>query len=152
MNPSPPLSQRLSIYLASSTFAFCEVVFVLVPALVWWLVVYSTTTTGTIERLPVFAFAGLSLFSAALRDSVAAFHLDTPSDTRQKEFLVLFSLIGVVLATVLLTLASLYSLGQIPVLWSFYYSWVKYMVFAGAVLLFLTKSILIQRKKHAHYV
>jgi hypothetical protein len=152
MNTTPARTGGLAVVLSSSVFAMCEVAFVLLPALVWGVVLWSTTIAGSVEQLPVMAFACLSLFSAALRDSIVAFHLDQPSDSRNRELLVLVTLMGVVLSCVLLTLASLKSLGQLQHLLTFYYSAVGFLLFVGAVILFITKTVLIQRKKHGHYV
>ncbi len=129
-----------------------EVAFVLLPILVWVLVLLSLGKAQDIEALAAWPFASLSLFSAMLRDGISAFHQDTTKDKEQKDLIVVFALIGVVLSTVLLTLAVLKSSGQIIYLWSFFYETVRAFVAVGALLLFMTKAILIQRKGYGRYV
>jgi hypothetical protein len=132
--------------------AFYEVLFVLLPVMVWIVVLLSLgSETRGISSLPAWPFASLALYTAALRDGINTFHRDNQKDKRERELLVVGSLIGVVLSTVLLTLAVLHSQGKLDYLWSFFYELVWGMMIIGALLLFVTKSISSQRKDYGHY-
>jgi len=129
-----------------------EVAFVLLPVLVWILVLLSLGKSQDVKTLAAWPFASLSLFSAMLRDGISAFHQDTTKDKEQRDLIVVFALIGVILSTVLLTLAVMKSTGQVTYLWSFFYETVWTFVAISALLLFVTKAILIQRKSYGRYV
>lgn len=150
MNDSP--AKLSGVIFGSIVRAFYEVFFVLLPVLVWIIVLFSLGSgTHDIRSLPAWPFASLALYGAALRDGINTFHRDNPKDKRERELLVIASLIGVVLSTVLLTLAVLHSQGKLNYLWSFFYELVWVMIITGACLLFITKSISSQRKDYDHY-
>jgi hypothetical protein len=147
-----PEIKNSGVILGSIIQASYEVIFVLIPAFVWVLVLLSLGKAQDVGTLAAWPFASLSLFCATLRDGISAYHQDITKDKVQKDLIVVSALTGVVLSTVLLTLAVLKSSGQIPYLWSFFYEIVRGFVVFGAVLLFVTKAILIQRKSYGRCV
>lgn len=145
-------NSKLSMYFSISVKAFYEVSFVLLPIAVWVVVIFSAGgTKEDIKSLTAWPFAGLTLFSASLRDGVTAFHQDSPFDKRQREVLITAALIGVVLSTVLMTLAVLKSYGVISYLFSFFREIVFFLVAVGLTLLFVIKATLSQRKDFGIY-
>ncbi len=143
---------KFSICLSVFIKAFYEVSFVLLPIAVWVVVILSAGGTAEeVKSLAAWPFASLTLFSASLRDGVTAFHQDSPFDKRQREILITGALMGVVLSTVLMTLAVLKSYGIISYLFSFFSEAVFFLVVVGLVLLFVIKATLSQRKDFGIY-
>jgi len=141
----------LSSLIGSSVHAFYETAFILLPVLVWGLVILSVgPTADEFWRLPALPFASLAVYSASLRDGVSAFHQDTLKDTRERELIVIAGLIGVVISSVLLTLAVLSSRKLLSYLHDPFYVVVWSILGFGILLVFVTKAILIRRKKYGH--
>lgn len=139
-------------YLVASARGIYEVAFVLVPVLVWSIALMSVGSADQISRLAAWPFAALALYSAALRDGITAFHRDNQKDRRQRDLLVVVSLFGVVISSVLLTLAILKSEGGVNYLFSAFYEFVWLIFWFGSALLFVTKTVLSLRNDFDHYV
>lgn len=148
----PVGGSRWYVYLVASTRGVYEAAFVLVPIIVWSIALLSVGTGDQISRLAAWPFSALALYSAALRDGITVFHRDNQKDRRQRDILVVLSLFGVVISSVLLTLAILYSEGGVDYLFSAFYEFVWFIFWFGVALLFVTKTILSLRKDFDHYV
>ena len=143
----------LDAIVGSVVHAIYEVAFVLLPVLVWIVILFSLDEpVEQITSLPVIPFATLALFSSMLRDGITAFHQDTQKDARGRDFLVTVALIGVTLSTVLLTLSVLTSKGHLAFLQRVFHHFTWPLFIAGLLFLFVTKSVLIQRRKYGRYV
>ncbi|BED91133.1 MULTISPECIES: hypothetical protein [unclassified Pseudoalteromonas] len=144
---------KLNLYFSSAVKASYEVAFISVPVLVWSVVIFSLGgSPEEVKKLAAWPFLALALFSTALKDGISAFHLDTKKDKQQREVVLTASIIGIVLSTVLLTLAILKSRQEVVGLFDTFYEYVFMLVFAGIATLFATKVILIQRVYYDHYV
>ncbi|GBL03158.1 hypothetical protein [Glaciecola sp. KUL10] len=149
----PKDESNLELYLSSSLSALFELAFIFLPALAWAATILSLGgSPEEVKRLAAWPFVSLALFSATLKDGIAAFHRDTPKDKRQRKAVITVSILGIVLSTVLLTLAIIDSKQSEIALFDYFYEFVYLLVFCGATLVFVTKAILAQREDFDHYV
>lgn len=142
----------LWIYGGAAVHALYEVIFILIPVLVWAIVLISVgAPSDEIYHLVAVPFASLSLFSAMLRDGISAFHQDTLKDARERDLIVTSGVIGVTLSAVLLTMAVLHSRDLLTNVLPQYYDVVWFIFYAGMVLVYASKCLLILRKKYQRY-
>ena len=132
-------------YFIASTRGCYEVAFVVVPVIVWSIALLSVGAGEKIGHLAAWPFAALALYSSALRDGITAFHREEKKDKRQRDILLITSLFGVVISSVLLTLAVLNSEGSLSHLFSAFYTLVWIMFGSGVAILFVTKTVLCLR-------
>ena len=143
---------KVEVVFGSCLKAIYEVAFVLLPVIVWSVALLSIGgSLEDIKRLPVWPFLGLALYSSVLRDGITAFHRDTSDDNRQRELIVIVGLIGVVVSSVLLTLAIMHAHNSVEKIHSLFYEFVFLVVGLGVFLVFFTKTVLSQRKDYKHY-
>ena len=126
-------------YLWASTRGVYEVAFVLLPVIVWSIALISVGSADQIGELAAWPFAALALYSSTLRDGIKAYKRESLDDKRTSGLLVVVALFGVVISSVLLTLAVLKSAGQIDYLFSFFYSLVWLLFWFGLLLLLAVK-------------
>jgi hypothetical protein len=148
------MEYNIKFFIANTTRSYMyalrsiyEVALVMLPAATWIVVIYSTGgAQADIQKLPAWPFAALSLFSSMLRDGISAFDRTSGNDGQERDLIVVASLIGMVISTVLLTLSALQSSGTLLNLVSFFYQIVNVMVALGAVLLLGTKFSLFKQR------
>jgi len=147
-----PSIETIKAHYGAAVHAIYETILVLLPVAVWAIVLLSTGAIWEdIYHLTAVPFAGLSLFSAMLRDGISASHQDTPKDARERDLVVTAGVIGVTLSTVLLTIAVLFSRRLLSEPPPVYYDIVWFAFSIGLILVYTTKHILILRKKFGLY-
>lgn len=139
--------------LRSILWSSYEVGFVLLPALVWALTLFSLGKTGhDLWGLPAWSFISVSVYGAILRDSLKAFHRhENPRDRQDRELAVILALSGLVLSSILLALSVLKAQGYLPLLWPVFYDFVFLVLSFGVALLFIVKAIMVQRVEFGRY-
>lgn len=146
---APPAEKIYSpriAWLHSAGWAVYEVMFALLPGLVWWIVlVVLERPEDEIYHLPAWSFISVSVYAAMLRDSVRVFSRDNTVSTRHdREVSVIFGLVGVVLSSVLLAIGVCHAQranGELP---SIYYEIVGMMLGVGVASYLVVKTAAIR--------
>nr|WP_179210252.1 hypothetical protein [Crenothrix polyspora] len=148
----PQQISTLQIVGKSVLWASYETALAVLPVLVWGITLFSIGQDGEIWKLPAWSFLSVSIFVTILRDGLKAFHRESAKEDKlSRDVIVSFSLVGVVLSSVLLVLSVLHSQKLLPFLWPFFYEAVYSLLFGGLVFLFVVKSILFQRTEYGRY-
>jgi hypothetical protein len=136
----------VSTKVKSVIWAFCETGLTVIPILVWGVTLLSIGQDAQIWKLPAWSFLSVSIFVIVLRDGLKAFHREADKqDKFSQDIIVSLSVLGMVIGSVLLTLAVLYSQQQIQEPWKFFYHATYVLLLVSLVLLFFVKSISFQR-------
>lgn len=151
MNDPQPVS-KFQIVQKSLLWACYETIFAALPILVWSITLFSIGQDDQMLTLPAWSFFSVSIFVTILRDGLKAFHRETVKDDQlNRHITVSFSLIGVVLSSVLLVLSVLHSQKLISFLEPFFYETVDTLLIVGLIFLLTVKFILVQRTEYGNY-
>ncbi|MDP1774519.1 MAG: hypothetical protein Q8L15_19805 [Methylobacter sp.] len=149
----PKSVSKFQVIQKSLLWASYETLLAILPILVWGFTLFSIGQDGQLRELPAWSFLSVSIFVTILRDGLKAFHRETvKQDKLDQHITVSFSLIGVVLSSVLLVLSVLHSQKLIPFLEPFFYEAVLALIGTGLIFLFIVKFILVQRAEYGHYI
>lgn len=146
-------SKNFTIWFRSSTQALLEISLMLLPIIIWGIALHSIGKGSSLNlKNPVTTFFALSLWLSTLRDGLKTFNRDSEEGDRfQREIITIYSLIGVILTSVLLTLSVAHSAESERYILSFHSTYNTIMICAGAASAWLIKTILIQRKDYGTY-
>ncbi|MBI5893976.1 MAG: hypothetical protein HZB79_10095 [Deltaproteobacteria bacterium] len=137
----------LLVILNASVWSLYEVGFALLPGIVWVLTLLILgKSNDDIVKLLAWPFISVSVYASILRDSIRVFcREDTVSNRQDREVTAIFSLVGVVLSSVLLTVGVCEAQGVIRELPWLYHVFVLAILSIGVVSLFFVKTIMIKR-------
>ena len=146
-----PKSSKIYIWYKSSIVAAYEVLYIFLPILIWWFVSSSIVESEiAIAKLIAWPFASLALYSAAIKDGFSIYDFNTPKDKSDSKLFIILIIIGLVLSSVLLTLA-IASLKYGALNLSGFYDWsLAILIIFGAGILFYVKNTKIQREDFGH--
>ncbi|MGZ5009923.1 MAG: hypothetical protein ACXV74_03065 [Methylobacter sp.] len=148
----PQLVSKFQSVQKSLLWACYETLLATLPIWVWGITLYSTGQDDLLLKLPAWSFLSVSIFVTILRDGLQAFHREAIKDDElSRHIIVIFSLVGLVLSSVLLVLSILHAQKSISFLVPFFYEFVFTLLVAGLVFQLIIKFILVRRTKYGYY-
>ena len=142
---------KVYIVFSSLLVSVYETLYLFLPILIWW-IVSSVIGPGDmkIASLLAWPFLSVALYSASIKDGITIFNFNRKKDVRDSEILIILSIIGVVLSSVLLTLGVVSIKYNALEINTFYTAALVVLILNGMSLLVVVKAIKVQREDFNH--